>query len=98
MRLLMNHVLEAGHSLCAVFHKTGDAQKGSEDKGKDAREAGTYRYVIGSREQDMRALAKEFHTFFGGRGGGRPEMAQGTVNGKEEDIRTWIMEKAEGRE
>ena len=93
VRLLMNLVLDSGHCLCAVFHPvTADsAVKGDkEDK--------TYRYVIGSREQDMRALAKEFHTFFGGRGGGRPEMAQGTVNGKEEDIRTWIMEKAEGRE
>lgn len=94
MRLLMNHVLEAGHSLCAVFHKTGDAQKGSEDKGKDAREAGTYRYVIGSRKQDMRAMAKEFNAAFEGRGGGKQEMVQGTAKGAEEDMKAWILEKA----
>ena len=82
MRLLMNCVLEAGHCLCAVFHPvSGDGR--------------TYRYVIGSRTQDMRALAKEFNAAFEGRGGGRPEMIQGTASGKEEEIRAWIMEKAE---
>ena len=84
MRLLMNRVLEAGHCLCAVFHPvSGDGR--------------TYRYVIGSRTQDMRALAKEFNAAFEGRGGGRPEMIQGTASGKEEEIRAWIMEKAEDR-
>ncbi len=94
MRLLMNHVLDAGHGLCAVFHKTGDAQKDSADKDGDARKAGAYRYVIGSRQQDVRALVKEFNAAFEGRGGGKPEMVQGTANGKEEDIKVWILEKA----
>lgn len=80
LRLLMNRVLEAGHGLCAVFHKTGEA---------------VYQYVIGSRKMDMRSLAKEFNLAFKGRGGGKPEMVQGTAKGKEEVMRAWILEKAE---
>lgn len=84
MRMLMNLVLEAGHGLCAVFH-------GNDNDG--------YRYVIGSREQDgriinMRGFAKEFNAAFNGRGGGKPEMVQGTARGSKEEMRAWILEKA----
>lgn len=79
MRLLMNLVLEAGHNVCAVF-------RGSDSDG--------YRYVIGSRTQNMRELVKEFNAAFDGRGGGKPEMVQGTAGGCESEIRTWILEKA----
>lgn len=79
MRRLMNLVLEDRHILCAVFH--GD-------------EADGYRYVMGSRSADMRILAKEFNAAFAGRGGGRPEMVQGTVKGNPESLREWIIRKA----
>ena len=84
MRLFMNLVLEAGHGVCAIFH-------GNESDG--------YRYVIGSREQDgrqinMRDFVKEFNAAFDGRGGGKPEMVQGTARGSEDEMRTWILEKA----
>lgn len=79
MRMLMNRVLGDGHDMCAVFH-------GNETDG--------YRYVIGSPTKDMRALAKEFNAAFDGRGGGRPEMVQGTARGEEEKIRAWLLEKA----
>lgn len=84
MRMLMNLVLEAGHGLCAVFH-------GNDNDG--------YRYVIGSREQDgriinMRGFAKEFNAAFNGRGGGKPEMVQGTARGSKEEMRAWVLEKA----
>ncbi len=79
MRGLMNRILEDGHSLCAVFH-------GSEKEG--------YRYVMGSRTADMRQMAKEFNALFGGRGGGRPEMVQGTACGNPDEIREWILGKA----
>ena len=84
MRMLMNLVLEAGHGLCAVFH-------GNDNDG--------YRYVIGSREQDgriinIRGFAKEFNAAFNGRGGGKPEMVQGTARGSKEEMRAWILEKA----
>lgn len=79
MRGLMNRILEDGHSLCAVFH-------GSEKDG--------YRYVMGSRTADMRQMVKEFNVLFGGRGGGRPEMVQGTACGNPDEIREWILGKA----
>ena len=84
MRLFMNLVLEAGHGVCAIFH-------GNESDG--------YRYVIGSRERDgrqmnMRDFVKEFNAAFNGRGGGKPEMVQGTARGSEDEMREWILEKA----
>ncbi len=79
MRMLMNLVLDGGHSICAVFH--GNSRDG-------------YRYVIGSRTMDMRPLVKEFNAAFDGRGGGKPEMVQGTAGGTEEEMRAWILEKA----
>lgn len=79
MRMLMNQVLEKERNLCAVF--CGNDREG-------------YRYVIGSREADMRLLVKEFNEVFDGRGGGRPEMVQGTAHGKQEEMRVWILEKA----
>lgn len=94
MRLLMNRVLETGHELCAVFHKTEGAQGLHTDDGGEARDAAAYRYVIGSRNKDMRALVKEFNSAFEGRGGGKPEMVQGTAKGKEEEMRAWVLEKA----
>ena len=75
----MNEVLEKERILCAVFY------------GNDA--AG-YRYVIGSRILDMRPLAKELNETFHGRGGGKPEMVQGSVQGNESEMRAWIQEKA----
>lgn len=79
LRLIMNRVLDGGHCVCAVFH--GDDRNG-------------YRYVIGSRNKDMRALVKEFNAAFHGRGGGKAEMVQGTAAGNREEIRKWILEKA----
>lgn len=77
-RLLMNLVLERGHALCAVFCGNVDAG---------------YRYVIGSKSLDMQRLSKEMNTVFSGRGGGKPEMAQGALEGNEEEIKTWLQEK-----
>lgn len=94
MRLLMNRVLEAGHELCAVFHRTDGVHRSSADADGSEREEEEYRYVIGSRKKDMRVLAKGFNAAFEGRGGGKAEMVQGTVKGKAEDMRTWILEKA----
>ena len=82
MRMLMNRVLDRGHRLCAVFH--GDDESG-------------YRYVIGSWNMDMRAFVKDFNAEFSGRGGGKPEMVQGTACGGREEICRWILEKAGDR-
>lgn len=78
-RRLMNCILNRGRTLCAVF-------SGRDEEG--------YQYVIGSRKRDVRNLAKGLNTVFDGRGGGKPEMVQGTVRGRKEEMREWIREKA----
>ena len=46
-----------------------------------------YRYVIGSETADVRPYSKILKEQFDGRGGGKPVMVQGSVNGSEEAIR-----------
>lgn len=84
-RYLMNRLLDRGHKICAVFHR--------ECSGLE--KVCMYRYVIGSREYDMRPLTKELNAQFQGRGGGKPEMVQGSLTGEEESIRGWIQKKGE---
>lgn len=51
--------------------------------------------MIGSRTQDLRAFSKMLNAAFEGRGGGKPEMVQGTVKGEAGKIREWIQKIAE---
>lgn len=71
-RELMNQLLLKGASVCAVF-------AGTESSG--------YRYVIGSRTEDVRPLCKRLNETFAGRGGGKAEMVQGSLKGSEEALR-----------
>lgn len=71
-RELMNQLLSRGASVCAVF-------AGTENDG--------YRYVIGSHTEDVRPLCKRLNEKFSGRGGGKPEMAQGSLKSSEEELR-----------
>lgn len=81
-RELMNLILDRGAGICAVF--TRDTKEG-------------YRYVLGSRSQDVRELCRSLNAAFSGRGGGKPEMTQGSVSGVEEEIREFILGAAEER-
>ena len=74
-RELMNLLLDKGAHICAVLAGTGGAG---------------YRYVIGSRTDDVRPLCKELNGRFSGRGGGKPEMVQGSLSGEEKEIRSFI--------
>ena len=74
-RDLMNLLLGRGAVVCAVF-------TGTDDLG--------YRYVIGSGREDVRPLCRMLNEAFEGRGGGKPEMAQGSMKGSEEKIRELI--------
>ena len=49
-----------------------------------------YRYILGSRAVDLRALAPAFHAALRGRGGGQPEMIQGTVSAGRGEIERWF--------
>nr|WP_317380156.1 alanyl-tRNA editing protein [uncultured Faecalimonas sp.] len=75
-RELVNLLLEKGAKMAVVF--SGDDKEG-------------YRYVLGSREMDVRAAGRLLNEAFQGRGGGKPEMVQGTVKGKQEEIRVFLL-------
>ncbi len=72
-RELMNRLLDRGAKICAVFAGT---------------DADGYRYVIGSKTEDVRPLGKQLNETFNGRGGGKPEMVQGSLTGVEEEIQS----------
>lgn len=74
-RELMNLLLGHGAKVCAVFAGTD----------KDG-----YRYVIGSHTEDVRPLCKMINASFRGRGGGKPEMVQGSLAGNREEIEALI--------
>ncbi|MGN1166453.1 MAG: DHHA1 domain-containing protein [Lachnospiraceae bacterium] len=71
-RELMNQLLNRGALVSAVF-------AGNDEDG--------YRYVIGSRTEDVRPISKKLNETFHGRGGGKPEMVQGSLSGKAEEIK-----------
>ena len=76
-REMMNKLLDKGAEICAVF-------AGTDEEG--------YRYVIGSRSEDVRPLSKMLNTAFQGRGGGKPEMVQGSVKGTRTEIEEEIYQ------
>ena len=72
-RELVNRILCKGTEIAAVFAGTP---------------ANGYRYVVGSKTLDVRPFAKRLNERFQGRGGGKPEMVQGSISvGEERKIR-----------
>lgn len=71
-RELMNQLLARGAKVCAIF-------AGTDEDG--------YRYVLGSHSEDVRPLCKRLNEAFHGRGGGKPEMVQGSLTGTEAAVR-----------
>ena len=49
-----------------------------------------YKYVISSESTDLRAKSKEINSDLNGRGGGRPEMIQGSFATTLEDIKAYF--------
>lgn len=45
-----------------------------------------YRYIFGSKFKDTRPLCKALNGQFGGKGGGKPEMVQGSLSGTQEEL------------
>lgn len=74
-RELMNALLDRGAVVAAVF--AGSVESGC-------------RYVIGSRKEDVRPLGKDLNEKFEGRGGGKPEMVQGSLKGEQKLIEEYL--------
>lgn len=49
-----------------------------------------YRYILGSSQEDVRPLCKKLNEAFQGKGGGKPEMVQGSLTGTEKSIKEII--------
>ena len=50
-----------------------------------------YQYVLGSRSRDIQDAGKKLNNRFQGKGGGRPPMIQGSLNGKEQALKEFIL-------
>ena len=64
LREMVNVGLGRCEGICAAF----------------AGEDGNYRYVLGSRSQNLQVIGKDFNRALNGRGGGTAEMIQGSVS------------------
>lgn len=51
-----------------------------------------YRYILGSSQEDVRPLCKKLNEAFQGKGGGKPEMVQGSLQGTKQAIETTLSE------
>ncbi|MBR3153652.1 MAG: alanyl-tRNA editing protein [Lachnospiraceae bacterium] len=71
MRSAVNSLVQKKNGFCGVFAGTD----------KDG-----YRYVIGKQGGDARVINNELREKFGARGGGKPEMVQGSVTASRADI------------
>ncbi len=63
-REIVNRLLQNSHTIVALFTE---------------KEPGCYQYVIGSKQYDLREYCKVFNELYQGRGGGKPNMVQGSV-------------------
>ena len=77
MRKIVNRALEKVNGYCGVF-------VGNDTDG--------YKYIIGSRDNDARNVAKIMQEHLGVRGGGSAQMVQGAAKAKKEDIQD-VLEK-----
>ncbi len=77
-RKLAADVMEVCGGVCAVFC-------GTDEDG--------YRYAIGEKNGDLRALVKEMNGLLKGRGGGKPFFVQGSLGATECEIRAFFAER-----
>ncbi len=70
----LREIVNAGKELCSgIFGAFSSAENG-------------YKYCIGSKNTNLSLFAKELNAALSGRGGGRPEMIQGSVCATKEEI------------
>lgn len=74
-RNFVNKAMEMTEGFAGVFVGTDDAG---------------YQYVLASKKQDIQDTGKKLNACFQGKGGGRPPMIQGSLKGKEQEIRNFL--------
>ena len=75
VRKLTAEIMETCEGRCVVC--SGDDESG-------------YKYAMGEKDGDLRALVKEFNSTLNGRGGGKPFFAQGSVNATRREIEEFL--------
>lgn len=75
MRNFVNGAMERCEGVCGAF-------LGNDEQG--------YHYILGSKIKDVRETAKMLNEKFSGKGGGKPQMVQGSLKGTEEKIRKML--------
>ena len=76
MRNVVNKLMENHDGVCGIF-------VGTDEEG--------YNFIIGSKTVDCRDLAKELKEKFDARGGGKPQMIQGSLTASEDAIKRSII-------
>ena len=74
LRKLMTAVMERCGGRCAVFNGSGES----------------WQYALGEKGGDLRSLVKEMNAAFSGRGGGKPEFAQGSLTASREQLEAFF--------
>ncbi len=75
-RNFINSAMEKCGGICGAFI-------GTDETG--------YHYILGSRTTDLRVFSRAMNERFQGKGGGKPEMVQGSLMGRAEEIQEMIL-------
>lgn len=70
--------MQEEYRICALFSKVAE---------------GEFIYIVSSSEENVQGLVKEMNGALQGRGGGKPNYAQGKVTATMEEIERWLTEK-----
>ncbi len=77
LRRLCDKVLQVCLGRCACFSESG---------------GGGYKYAVGERGGDLRAFVKDMNAALSGRGGGKPDFAQGSVQAAKAEIEAFFAQ------
>ena len=77
VRNFVNDAMEKCDGICGAFI-------GTDNSG--------YHYILGSKTVDMREFSKKLNEEFQGKGGGKPQMVQGSLNGSAKEIQGFIFQ------
>ena len=77
MRNFVNGAMERCDGVCGAFI-------GNDECG--------YHYILGSKTVDVRAVSKKLNEKFSGKGGGKPQMVQGSLTGSAKEIQEFIYQ------
>ena len=86
-RNLVNLLVEKCEGFAGVFLDVS-ADKSNDNNRQTGQAA--YRFIIGSRNGDCREIAKKLGETFGAKGGGKPEMVQGSVEAEQSELADFL--------